>query len=368
MRQFFSSHNKAVLIGALLLIGVIAALLITGRLPQQNNSQIPATPTGHDTPAVSPVSAVSESPVSPISPVSPVSPPPLSPSERLNPDEITAMVQQGLHLHETGDYEAAIELFDDLLAHDARNFIAYNARGSAYHALGNYEQAIYNFSKAIEIEPMFPHAYYNRGRAYSALEKYQDALSDFQKSIELSSAEFGYRAYGNIGLIYHRQGQYQKALEAFEESISYDNTKADAFFFRGETYTAQENYKAAIADYQAAIDRFSQYDKAYAALGFAYYKTGQYSQALDALDQVLNITPNSPAPYFYRMLVYLVTNDTGRATQEASQAVGLLATLTGDEQQPLLSRVSAELEAVARQNPDRAGDVNALVDLIPQPD
>jgi tetratricopeptide (TPR) repeat protein len=70
-------------------------------------------------------------------------------------------------------------------------------------------------------------------------------------------------------------GDYEKAIEAFNASVSYSNEKADVYYFRGETYTALKNYEAAIADYQAAIGRFSDYDLAYQAQGYAYYKTGQ---------------------------------------------------------------------------------------------
>lgn len=354
-----------------ILLIILGIVIIAGLVTFYFVNRPPANQPVIQTPAVtavvaSPTATAASTSTSPISPISPVNPAAGRPTSA-PPDEeaIQAMIERGLQLQQSGEYEAAIETFDEIIALAPDNIIAHNARGSVYAALGDYEQAYDDYSQAIAIEPFFPAAYYNRGRlAYNVFKKYDEALADLQRAIDLAPKEFGYRANGNIGLIYHQLGEYDKALAAFDESISYDDTKADVFFFRGETYTALENYEAAITNYQAAIDRFNDYELAYQGLGYAYYKTGQFDQALAALNQALEISPDSPTPHLYLMLVYLATDDLDRAQTAASQATNSIDSLPAEKQQAVLSTVLADLEAFAQDNPAKAKEVEALIDLI----
>lgn len=280
------------------------------------------------------------------------------------PDEIQAMLQQAIAAYENHQYDAALEIFNQILTQDQNNFLAYNGRGTVYTDLKQYDQAIADYTKTIELEPLFPHAYYNRGRVYRLVGEDEKAIADLQKAAEMSPLEFGYRAYGNIGLIYHRQGQYQKALEAFNRSIEFDDTKADVFYFRAETHTALKDYPAAIADYQAAIDRFSRYAQAYAGLAFASYQTGQPDRAAEAITQALQIEPDNPAALLYQSLLSLSTGDTAAAQSSLNRAAEHIDRLDRWQKQELLDRVAAALEEIAQKEPARRQEIGPLVDQL----
>jgi len=209
--------------------------------------------------------------------------------------------------------------------------------------------------------------YYNRGRVYSLLKRYDEAVADFQMSIKLDAPDFGYRANGNIGLIYYKQGQYDKALAALDASIASTDAKADAFYLRGETYTALSKYEAAIADYQSAVSRFPQYDSAYQSLGYAYYKTAQYAKAVEALDQALGISPTSAVAHLYLVLVYVATDKLDSSTAEISLAATTFSTLPPEDQKSIYSRVATDLKTWGQQNPGKAKEVDSIIARLPQP-
>lgn len=313
-----------------------------------------------------PPSATNE-PHSIISPLSAVSP--------INPNFTVAVTtsnatsaqdfQEGLILYDQGDYQPAIEIFSMIINASPKDFLAYEARGNCYVALKEYNQALDDFAKAIELAPNYPYAYYNRGRVYIVLDDYDKALSDMQQSLILNPIDFAYQANGNIGLIYHQQAEYDKALEAFAAAISFDDSKADTYYLRGETYTAMSNYEAAISDYEAAISRFSKYNQAYQNLGYARYKTGQFDQALEALNKALELSPGTPTPYFYRMLVYLATDQADKTQAEVTQGMETIGALSEEEQALLFKRILEDLETFAQENPAQAKAVEALVNLIP---
>jgi tetratricopeptide (TPR) repeat protein len=305
------------------------------------------------------ISVMSSSVLSPISPARSRTPTPFP-----DPRIIQSFMDKGQQLSQAGDYKGAIETFNQALALDPKLAVAYNERGNAYTSMGSYQEALIDYSKAIEIDPLYPYPYYNRGRIYSFLQKYDEAILDLQKSAELIPSEFGYRAYGNIGLIYHQQGEYDQALKAFEKSISYNNNKADVFYLRGETYTALQDYQAAISDYQAALERFPQYNLAYQSLGYAYFKEGQFSKASEVLNQSLGISPDNPTTYFYLMLVDIATNNFDNAKIQAAQANKLLNNLSQEERALILLRVSANLEILAKENPNTK-EIQAIINILP---
>lgn len=347
-------------LGLVLAVAAIIAIYFFTRPPSSNEVAAPTlAPTAAG--ATVPLPVISNSANSPVSPVSPVKPQTTSPDQAV----LNTLFETGLGHYQAGAYEEALNSFNEMLALDPLNARALDARGTILTDQGKLEQAIADYTKAIEADPLYPPAYYNRGRVYGLQKKYDQAIADLRKSFELAPFFFGYRAHGNIGRIYHQQGEYDKALEAFAAAISFDDSKADTYYLRGETYTAMGNYEAAISDYEAAISRFSKYHQAYQSLGYARYKTGQFEQALESFDKAIELSPTSPTPHFYRMLVYLATNQVDKTKAEVAQGMETIGALPEEEQALLFKRILGDLESFAQENPAQAKDVEALVNLIP---
>ncbi len=327
----------------------------------------PDVQTGVLPPTAGAASSVSLSPVSPVSPVSPLNlttaPPGTAP---LSQEALQSMVEKGEALYKSGAYTEALKNFEAVVEADPRNPHSYDARGSVYTALGDYTHALDDYNKAVELDSSFAQSYYNRGRVFSMLKEYDQALADLEKSVQLDAPHFGYRANGNIGLIYHRQGKYDKALEAYTASIGYNEANADVFFLRGETYTALEQYEAAIADYQNAITRFPRYASAYQSLGYAYYKTGKNDKAIEELKRAIEIVPDGPGAHFYLALADLATGDLGGASAAMSQAVDASLKLPQEDREFLYTRVTTDLKTFAKENPERAATVESMLKLMPQ--
>ena len=51
--------------------------------------------------------------------------------------------------------------------------------------LGQYERAIQDYDEAIRLNPQYVYAYNNRGLTYQSLGKVEEAERDFQKAKEL---------------------------------------------------------------------------------------------------------------------------------------------------------------------------------------
>ena len=66
-----------------------------------------------------------------------------------------------------------------------RSTLAYINRGVSYADLGEYERAIEDYDEAIRLDPQSARAYINRGNAYDGLGKSEEAERDYAKAKEL---------------------------------------------------------------------------------------------------------------------------------------------------------------------------------------
>ncbi len=75
--------------------------------------------------------------------------------------------------------------FEDSVTTRQQEARAYLNRGLEYNALGQYERAIQSYDEAIRLNPEYATVYYNRGLAYEALGNSIKAEQDFAKSKEM---------------------------------------------------------------------------------------------------------------------------------------------------------------------------------------
>ena len=133
-----------------------------------------------------------------------------------------------------------------------RNAETYYDLGNADNDGGNYDLAIENFNEAIKLKPDFAAAYTNRGLVYRNKRNYDRAIEDHTKAIELNPdyAE----AYFNRGNTYTEKGDFDLAIVDFTKAIELKPDFADVYNNRGMAYTEKGNLDLAIADFTKAIE------------------------------------------------------------------------------------------------------------------
>ncbi len=99
--------------------------------------------------------------------------------------EARAHINKGIEYYALGQYEKAIQSYDNAIRLDPENGSAYNKRGVARAVLGQYGKAILSYDNAIRLDPENGSAYYNRGYAFEALGNSIKAEQDFAKAKEL---------------------------------------------------------------------------------------------------------------------------------------------------------------------------------------
>ena len=92
--------------------------------------------------------------------------------------------------YDNKNYQEAVTLYNQGIALDPNDAMAYNNRGVAYARLGNHYSAIEDYNQAIKLNPNFAMTYSNRGVAYARLNDLINATKDARKACDLGNCEF----------------------------------------------------------------------------------------------------------------------------------------------------------------------------------
>jgi adenylate cyclase len=183
------------------------------------------------------------------------------------------------------------------------------------------------FEKSVEIDPNFAYAWQEIGRMY-----YRDARFGWSKnpaeSLKLAEKlarktlnvnESDATAYATLSLVYMARRQHEKAVAYGEKALELAPNFADVnamialpFYYSGRPQEAIELVKKAM--------RLSPYypDWYLPVLGHAYRLTGQYKEAIDALESWRDrANPRSELPYLMLAFTYV---EAGRE-EDAKKAV-----------------------------------------------
>ncbi len=154
--------------------------------------------------------------------------------------------------------------------------VAYALRGLAYLDRGDTPAAIGDFNRAIALAPDFVPAYQNRGNAWYARGNFGEALDDYDTAIKLDPKAAS--AYVNRATVRRDLGVIDGALQDYATAIAL-GAKAPAYASRGQLYMRQQNYAAAIADFDRAVHDEPDY-RDYMLRAGAYEADGGFDKAL----------------------------------------------------------------------------------------
>ena len=245
-------------------------------------------------------------------------------SLKLNPNFADAYNNLGVIYNILKNYDAAIDSYTKAIAINPNVALFYYNLGANYYSLNNYDAALQNYNKSIELDPNYAPVYNNRGIVYQSLNDFEKALADFKKSIEIESNYANNAAvYSNIGMIYDDLKQYDDAIENLKKAIALDPLYANAYYNLAGTYEHIGNYLEALKNYNKAIEINPNYAEAYNNRGSLHANLKDYQKALEDFSKSIEIEPNSATVYGNRGYVLLELKDYNRALEDTDTAIKL---------------------------------------------
>jgi tetratricopeptide (TPR) repeat protein len=164
--------------------------------------------------------------------------------------------------------------------------------GIKLHDSGNYDKAISKFNTALEIEPENVEAMYELANTYFAKGDFDSCIATAQSGVE-NPSYLEVALYTAAGSCYSASGNTEKALEKFRAGLERDPTDPNLNFNiaitlinTGELITAEKHL-------ENAIDGSPSYASPYFVLGELHRRNGHRSQSLFYFTRFVTIEPNS---------------------------------------------------------------------------
>ncbi len=137
------------------------------------------------------------------------------------------LIDEGIQLHDKGNYEAAVKKYDAALSLDKDNFYALAEKANSLNSQAKFEESIVVSRKCIEIHPDEKElnlVYVAYGNALDGLHKSVESVELYEEGIS-KFPEF-YLLHFNKGITLISLKEYDQALLCFEQAAKYNPTHA----------------------------------------------------------------------------------------------------------------------------------------------
>lgn len=256
-------------------------------------------------------------------------------------------LQQGIIQAKRGDYETAINLYNQAIASDIKFAEAYYRRGLAYYDSGKIEQAIADYNQSLNLDDRQMNVYLSRAMAFLSVDNIQSSIIDLQIIFSLDpDCDLAYKLRANICL---RLKEYDRAIDYLKQA--------------GKIYLERQDKESC----RLCIARIGQIEQQkIAAQGGMTNQVflqqiqqklnqGNLGEAYKDCNWLLQLDPYNAKAYQYRGNISVQLKEYDRAQQDLRQAAKCFRTQGNIAESEKLERCCLELqlEKVYQHTPSR---------------
>src|SRR5262249_4785115 len=146
----------------------------------------------------------------------------------MNPKFANAWYNRGELKYDQGNYQSALQDYDQAISLNPSDAGCYNSRGHASYRLGRLRDALRDYNQAVKLDPNDASILGNRGDAYRDQGAYGPAAADFRDAVRINP-KLG-RAYLSAAWLMATcpDAKYRdadKAVAAAEKALDLDGDK-----------------------------------------------------------------------------------------------------------------------------------------------
>ena len=199
------------------------------------------------------------------------------------------MFEQARELHNSGELEAAEDLYRQHLEQEPNDFKAHCNLGCLLEGQGRLVEAQKCQMTALDIKPDEYMPHYNLGHVLQRQGRLEAAAGAYRRALELAP-EFT-QAHFNLGQVLYEQGQSEDALTSFRRATESGPDSFEAHAAMGATLFELKRIEEAVAAYQRALELNPQAEEEQYFLGRMLETLGRFSEAESAYRKTLELNP-----------------------------------------------------------------------------
>lgn len=180
-------------------------------------------------------------------------------------------------------WKNSISLFRHALNVTSNNLVAFDRLGSALADQGEFEKAIENYNEALSIHPSYGLAHYGLGVALARTGKLQEALDHYSTALQINPRFSEPRSLRRL----------EDALTSQAKTLKNDDRCAKAFNGLGVALVRADKTKIAIDKFSSALRLKPDYAEVHNNLANALVAQGDIEEAIVHYYQALRLKPDS---------------------------------------------------------------------------
>lgn len=234
--------------------------------------------------------------------------------------------QKALLLDELGHYEESVEAYNVAISMNPDNATNYNNKAYSLNRLNRFNEALESADKAIELAPYMANSYKNKAEALLGLGLFEECFAACEEA--LNNNLYLVDAYVLKMELFARVQQYEEALIVCSkaEDLGIRNSKLlatkanilrlmgrleeakdlcdfiisqidaenyDAYYYKGLCYHQEENFTEAMQCFATSLANNNKIEKANYYLLLSQMNSGDFDEALQKLNNILNTEINN---------------------------------------------------------------------------
>lgn len=234
-----------------------------------------------------------------------------------------AFFHRGVCYFKQGQYEKALEDFNQVYALNPNMNIIWMYRGFTYRNMGKIDSALNSFSRYITLNPTdtTAYSYILRGKMKYELGDFSGAVEDYDMALKLKPFEEKYQYYRFVALYDNKM--YRKALQAVTRLTEINPDFYGYYFYKGNVYTQLDRLDSAIYMYNISIIKNYQNADGYFYRAQAYHQKGEFNKALEDYNTAIGLNPDDGSYYSKRGNCKLEKSDKSGACEDWHEAGNL---------------------------------------------
>lgn len=203
--------------------------------------------------------------------------------EQKQPDSAYVYFTRGIVYHEMKDHAGSIKAFNEALAKGSDSTEVYINIANSMFMMGDYESAINRLNQAKEINDEEPNIYNTMAlvESYRPEPNFDLALDLVNQALKLDYNNPYFLS--NRAFIYLNQSKLEEAEKDIRISIIGASGNAWAYRNRGILFYFQEDYEAAIRNFEIAADIDNEVPRMYAYWALSLEEVGMEEKACEVI-------------------------------------------------------------------------------------
>ena len=265
-----------------------------------------------------------------------------------------SLLNQANFLFCFGDYDQAIELYDESIKKEPNNFNAYFYKGLSCSKIGRHSEAMSSIDKAIEIDPENSKYYYQKTKLLLRLNRYDEALSSIDKAIEIEPENSKYyqqkvfiflqmnepakvvmpsidkcielnpqhSAYYSQKInILLKSDKAEEALPLINKSINFNPLNSGYYIQKAYILMKLKNHAEALSSVNKAIEIDPENNGYFYQKANILMQLNNYEEALSSINKAIEIDPENNGYFYQKANILMQLNNTAEALSFINKAI-----------------------------------------------